>query len=195
MVGRPISELRVGEQAEASRSVTSSIVDEFVDAVGDHNPLHSDVEYARGTPFGKPIAPGIWTAGLISGVIGVQLPGPGSLYISQSLSFLKPVFIGDTITARVEIAELVPDRNRARLTTVCLNQDGQEVLRGEAWVKPPKSRIEYATAPATDSARSFDAIATPWAAVSPWMWGLTAMKLWSDVALRMVGPAARLRSR
>lgn len=144
MLGRPISELRVGERAETTRSVTRSILSEFVDAVGDVNPLHSDEAFAKQTPFGRPIAPGIWLAGLVSGVIGVQLPGPGSIYISQTLTFLKPVFIGDTITARVEISELVPDRNRVKLTTTCVNQHGEDVLTGEAWVKPPKARIAYA---------------------------------------------------
>lgn len=143
MTGRPISELEVGAQAEVSRLVTRRVIADFVEAVGDENPIHSDEEFAAHTPFGRPIAPGIWTAGLISGVMGTQLPGPGCLYMSQQLSFLKPVLLGDTITAKVEVVEVIPEKNRVRLKTVAVNQHGEEVLTGEAWIKPPKTRVVY----------------------------------------------------
>lgn len=143
MTGRTIDQLAVGETAELSRQVTQGDVLKFVESVGDRNPVHSDPAFAAETPFREPIAPGIWTAGLISAVIGTQLPGPGTIYVSQDLRFLRPVKPGDRITARVEVAELLPQRNRARLKTVCLNQRGEEVLTGEAWVVPPKSPIHY----------------------------------------------------
>lgn len=169
MIGRPIGELSVGVHAEVSRLVTPRVIAEFVEAVGDENPLHSDETFAATTPIGKPVAPGIWTAGVISGVLGTQLPGPGSLYISQELSFLKPVFLGDTITAHVEVVEVRMERNRVRLKTLAINQRGEEVLVGEAWVKPPKTRVVY-----TERV----GVSVP-AFVQPWFWGAAALNAWS----------------
>lgn len=143
MIGRSMDQLAVGNAATLSRTVTENDIAGFVDSVGDRNPVHSDPVFAATTPFREPIAPGIWTAGLISALIGTRLPGPGSIYVSQELRFLRPVKLGDKITARVEIAELLPERNRARLKTTCLNQRGEEVLSGEAWVLPPKQPIHY----------------------------------------------------
>src|SRR5436305_1534635 len=102
--------------------------------VGDFTAVHSDHVYAAGTPFKEPIAPGIYTAGLVSAVIGTRLPGPGAVYVSQSLKFMKPVKAGDTITARVEVLEVIRERNRIRMQTTCTNQRNEEVLSGEAWV-------------------------------------------------------------
>ena len=143
MVGKTSAELRPGDFAELERHVDMPAIAAFIEAVGDYNPIHSDPIYAASTSFREPIAPGVFTAGLISAVIGTQLPGPGTLYISQELKFLKPVFPGDVITATAVIAEIDPERNRVRLKTVCTNQDGVEVLAGDAWVKPPRERIEY----------------------------------------------------
>jgi 3-hydroxybutyryl-CoA dehydratase len=176
MLGRPISALRIGESAEASCTVTQTIIDQFVGAVGDANPLHSDPAFAQQTLFGRPIAPGIWTAGFVSGVIGTKLPGPGCIYISQTLSFLKPVFLGDTVTARVEIVELVAERNRARLTTECINQHGETVLRGEAWVKPPKMEMRY------ESRRP----SPLWFVDLPWTLGAAAVQMWGSAGRDMV---------
>ena len=169
MIGRPIIELSVGVHAEVSRVVTPRVVAEFVEAVGDENPLHSDEQFAATTRIGKPIAPGIWIAGLVSGVLGTQLPGPGSLYISQELSFLKPVFLGDTITARVEVAEVLTEKNRVKLKTLAINQRGEEVLAGEAWVKPPKTRIVY------NERVGVSVLAV----LQPWFWGAAALQAWS----------------
>jgi acyl dehydratase len=164
MIGRAIDELSVGESAELSRVVSEGDIAGFVDAVGDRNPVHSDPAFARTTPFGGPIAPGIWTAGLVSAVIGTRLPGPGSIYATQDLRFLRPVRPGDTITARVEVAELVRERNRARLRTVCVNQRGEQVLAGEAWVLAPRRHVVYAEDPVALGALTF------WA-LQPWAWG------------------------
>ena len=100
MIGKTIAELHPGERAEMARVVEEDDIASFIDAVGDLNPVHSDVDYAATTPFKSPIAPGVFTAGLISAVIGTRLPGPGAVYLSQSLKFVKPVRAGDTITAR-----------------------------------------------------------------------------------------------
>lgn len=176
MIGRAIDELMVGDSAETSRTVSDSDVTKFVDAVGDDNPVHSDPAFAATTPFRGPIAPGIWTAGLVSAVIGTRLPGPGSIYVSQDLRFLRPVRVGDTITARVEVFEVVPERNRIRLKTVCLNQRGEEVLTGEAWVLPPRDPIAHA-----GNERGVGAL-TFWA-FQPWAWAAQALSIWGVLAL------------
>ena len=152
MIGKTIHELSAGDVAEVVRRVDADGVAEFVDAVGDHNPIHSDPDYAAGTPFKEPIAPGVFTAGLISAAIGTKLPGPGAVYLSQSLEFLKPVKLGDTITARVTVVEVLRERNRIRLETVCLNQRDEAVLRGEAWVMPSRESVVYERA-ATSTGR------------------------------------------
>ena len=104
MIGKTIDEVKAGDHAEITRVVGNDDIADFVNAVGDHNPVHSDPAFAATTMFKSPIAPGIFTAGLISAVIGTTLPGPGAIYLSQSLKFMKPVYAGDTITARVEVA-------------------------------------------------------------------------------------------
>jgi acyl dehydratase len=104
MIGITIDVIAVGDSAQITRRVTDGDIAAFVDAVGDHNPVHADREYAATTVFKEPIAPGIWTAGLISAVIGTRLPGPGAIYLSQDLKFLKPVKAGDSISARVEVS-------------------------------------------------------------------------------------------
>ena len=143
MISRPIDELSLGDAEEIIRVVTLRDVAGFVETVGDRNPVHSDAVFAATTPFGGVIAPGIWTAGLVSAVIGTRLPGPGSIYLTQSLQFVKPVKLGDIITARVEVVEILPERKRVRLKTVCVNQRGEDVLTGEAWVRPPRQREVY----------------------------------------------------
>jgi acyl dehydratase len=129
MIGKTITELATGDCAEITRVVEQDDIAAFVDAVGDYNPVHSDPAYAAATPFKAPIAPGIFTAGLISAVIGTELPGPGAIYLSQSLKFVKPVKAGDVITARAEIVEMLAERNRVRLQTVCVNQRGERCSR------------------------------------------------------------------
>jgi 3-hydroxybutyryl-CoA dehydratase len=114
MIGKTIAELNVGDRAELTRLVEDDDLARFVGAVGDYNPVHNDPVYAAATIFKTPIAPGIFTAGLISAVIGTELPGPGAIYLSQTLKFVKPVRAGDTIAARVEIVEVIRDRNRIR---------------------------------------------------------------------------------
>ncbi|HKA63915.1 MAG TPA: MaoC family dehydratase [Methylomirabilota bacterium] len=143
MIGLTIDSIAVGDSAQITRRVTDDDIAGFVDAVGDYNPVHSDREYAAGTIFKEPIAPGIWTAGLVSAVIGTQLPGPGAIYISQELKFLKPVKCGDSISARVEVVEVNREKNRIRLRTVCSNQRAEDVLTGEAVVMPSRTAISY----------------------------------------------------
>jgi acyl dehydratase len=179
MTGRTIAELHEGDQAELTRVVDAADITSFTDAVGDFNPLHSDPMYAATTAFKTPIAPGIFTAGLISAVIGTRLPGPGAIYVSQELRFVKPVKAGDTITARVEIAELVRTRNRVRLKTVCTNQRGEEVLVGEAWVLPSRESVAY------DERSAASGALVRWA-FAPWMAASRAMTLWGRLGLALL---------
>ncbi|HHZ01487.1 MAG TPA: MaoC family dehydratase [Tissierellia bacterium] len=138
MIGFSIENLKVGQKASFTKSITETDVYLFAGISGDINPAHINEEYAKNTYFKRRIAHGILSAALISAVIGVQLPGPGTIYESQTLNFLAPVYFGDTITSTVEIKEIIKDRNRVVLTTLCTNQDGIEVTKGEAVVLPPR---------------------------------------------------------
>ena len=127
-------ELTVGQSATYTRRIGEREIRGFAEVSGDDNPMHLDPGFGARTRFGGVIAHGVLTAGLISTVVGTRLPGPGAIYLSQSLRFLRPVRPGDTITARAEVVELVPERRRVRLATTCTNQDGEVVLDGEALV-------------------------------------------------------------
>ena len=142
MDGKTIDELKVGDSAQISKTVSETDIYLFAGITGDFNPAHVDEQYARGTFFGTRIAHGMLTAGFISAVLGCRLPGPGAVYLRQEVSFLGPVKIGDTITARAEVTEIDTAKGRVRLLTTCDNQDGKRVLTGEAVVsprRPPKA--------------------------------------------------------
>ena len=140
MAGKSIDQIKVGDAAEFSKTVTESDVYLYAGITGDLNPAHLNEAYAKGTFFKTRIAHGMLTAGFISSILGMQLPGPGTIYMRQALSFLAPVRFGDTITARAEVVELITEKNRVRLKTTCTNQDGVVVLDGEALVSPPKAK-------------------------------------------------------
>lgn len=127
-------DLHVGQTAEFTKTVTETDVVLYAGITGDMNPLHIDQAAAERTRFGSRIAHGMLTAGFISTVIGMKLPGTGAIFMSQSLRFTRPVRIGDTVTARVEVLELVPAKRRARLSTVVVNAGGEAVIEGEALV-------------------------------------------------------------
>lgn len=130
--------LAVGQSATMAKTVTEADIVLFAGVTGDFNPVHVDAVAAAASSFGGRIAHGMLSAGFISATIAMRLPGPGTIYLSQSLRFTAPVRAGDTITARVEVLELVPKRRRVRLATVCTNQDGVAVLDGEAVVMVPE---------------------------------------------------------
>jgi len=138
IAGKTIDKLKVGDVAEFAKTVTETDIYLYAGITGDFNPAHVNEEYAKNTFFKTRIAHGMLTAGFISAIIANQLPGPGTIYLSQSLSFLAPVRIGDTITGRVEVLELM-EKNRVRLKTTCTNQEGVVVLSGEGLVSPPKA--------------------------------------------------------
>jgi 3-hydroxybutyryl-CoA dehydratase len=138
MIGKTIDELKVGDQASFSKTISETDVYLYAGITGDFNPAHVNEAYAQNTAFKTRIAHGMLTAGFISNLLGTQLPGPGSIYMSQSLRFLAPVVIGDTITATVEVIEILAEKKRARLKTTCANQEGTVVLDGEALISPPR---------------------------------------------------------
>ena len=129
-------DLSVGMTETLEKTVASSDVVGFAQLTGDRNPIHLSEHFAARTSFGKRIAHGLYTASLISAVLGTRLPGPGAIYISQTLNFRAPVKIGDTVEVSVAVAELMPEKFRARLACTC-SVDGEVVLDGEAWVKVP----------------------------------------------------------
>jgi len=133
-----IDELSVGQVAELAKTVTESDIVLFAGVTGDFNPVHVDAEAAKQSVFGQRIAHGMLSAGFISAVLGMRLPGPGSIYLSQTLRFTKPVRIGDTVTARVEVVEVIAAKRRVRLATTCRNQNDEVVVEGEAVVMMEK---------------------------------------------------------
>jgi 3-hydroxybutyryl-CoA dehydratase len=134
-------DLSVGLRETYAKLVTSEDIVAFAEISGDRNPIHLSDEFAAKTPFGSRIAHGIFTASLISAVIGTRLPGPGAIYISQNLRFLAPVRIGDTVETSVEIVELTDRGRRAKLRCACTVGDVL-VLEGEAEVKvPPRPSV------------------------------------------------------
>lgn len=131
-VERDASPLRLGARASLTRTITDEDVQAFARLTGDTNPLHLDEAFAQTTRFGRRVAQGFLVAGLISAVLGTQLPGPGAIYLEQRLRFLKPVFPGDAVTVRVEITGHQPEKGVVTLSTHCFNQHGGQVLSGEA---------------------------------------------------------------
>ena len=133
MAGLCLEDLSVGQSAMRSRTVTEADIDAFADVTGDRNPVHLDEAYAKQTNFQGRIAHGMLSAGYISAVLGVDLPGPGAIYLSQSLRFRRPVRIGDTVEAKVTVGAIDLDKGRVTLQTVC-SVGGKTVVDGEAVV-------------------------------------------------------------
>ncbi|MEL6747902.1 MAG: MaoC family dehydratase [Pseudomonadota bacterium] len=129
-------DLAIGMTASRSKVVTEADIEAFAEVSGDFNPVHIDEDYAATTPFKSRIAHGILSASVISAVFGMQLPGPGAIYVMQTLNFKAPVRIGDTVDARVEIANLFPEKRRVIFDCVCSCGD-TVVLDGEAVLLVP----------------------------------------------------------
>lgn len=138
MKGKTIKDISLGDKSSYSRTVSEADVVLFGGVSGDLNPAHFNEEYSKETMFKGRIAHGMLSASYISTVLGMQLPGPGTIYLSQELKFTAPVKFGDTITATVEVIEKIEDRNRIVLETICTNQSGKIVVKGKAIVMPPK---------------------------------------------------------
>jgi Acyl dehydratase len=125
---------KAGDTASITKTITDEDIRKFADASGDHNPLHLDEEFAKTTRFGRRIAHGMLSASLISAVIAGDLPGEGSIYLAQTLQFVAPVFPDDIVTAKVTIVSQREDKPIVKLATVCTNQHGEVVVKGEATV-------------------------------------------------------------
>ncbi|MDQ0256915.1 3-hydroxybutyryl-CoA dehydratase [Evansella vedderi] len=129
---------KIGEEASFSRTVTETDIVLFAGLSGDYNPVHVDKEYAKDTRFGQRIAHGILTTTFLSRLLGMELPGPGAIYLDQTLKFKKPVFIGDTITAKAIITEVDENRRILTLSTICTNQENKVVLEGSGRMMVPE---------------------------------------------------------
>jgi 3-hydroxybutyryl-CoA dehydratase len=128
------ADLKVGQTAERTKEMTESLVNAYAELTGDHSPVHVDEAAAKKTRFGTRIAHGMLSAGFLSAVIGMDLPGPGTIWVAQAFKFKKPVKLGDTITWRVEVTALFPEKKRATLATVARNQRGERVIEGEGTI-------------------------------------------------------------
>lgn len=137
----PSREIQVGDTASMSKLVSDEDVRVFADISGDRNPVHLDDEFAAGTPFKKRIAHGALSGALISAVLGMSMPGPGTIYLSQTLNFKAPVYIGEEITAKLEVTAYRADKRITTLKTEVYNQDNKLVLAGEAVVIAPSPKI------------------------------------------------------
>ncbi|HUS97575.1 MAG TPA: MaoC family dehydratase [Hyphomicrobiaceae bacterium] len=130
-------DLDIGMEASVTKTVTDNDIVAFANITGDHNPVHLDADYAAGTMFKERISHGMLTASYMSAVFGMELPGPGAIYISQTLNFRRPVKIGDTIKATASVLELFPAKNRVRFMCTCVNEAGKTVVEGEAILMVP----------------------------------------------------------
>jgi 3-hydroxybutyryl-CoA dehydratase len=126
------ADFHIGEQASLTKTVTESDVTTFARLIGDMNPIHIDDDYARKSRFGRRVAHGALTGGLISAVLGNKLPGPGSIYLSQQIEFLAPVFVGDTLTAVVEVTSWRPEKRIVTFKTDAYNQEDKQVVTGQS---------------------------------------------------------------
>ena len=134
-----IDKINLGDSASVSKTVTETDVYLFAGITGDLNPAHTNQVASEKTMFKGRIAHGMLSAGFISTVLGMYMPGPGTIYMGQELKFKAPVRIGDTITATGTVVELNVEKNRCKIETVCTNQDGKVVTTGVATVMPPKA--------------------------------------------------------
>ena len=125
-------EFSIGERANIVKEISEDDIVSLATITGDYNPLHVDVEFANKSRFKGRIAHGILGAGLISAVLGMKLPGPGSIYLSQNLKFVRPIHIGDMLTAEVEVTDWNPAKRIIRLNTRCFNQEGEDSMTGDA---------------------------------------------------------------
>ena len=134
--GYKFEDLSIGMSHETHHTITAEDIEKFAEVSGDYNPLHMDEDFAKKTPFGQRIAHGALTASYISGILGNDLPGPGSIFVGLSMRFRRPVFIGSHVTVRAEVSELEERGNRVTLKVTC-SVDGKAAISGEAKVMVP----------------------------------------------------------
>jgi 3-hydroxybutyryl-CoA dehydratase len=141
--GKGYDELVLGEEAAFSKTITETDVVLFAGLSGDFNPIHMDEEYARQTPFKRRIAHGALPQSLIAPVLGMQLPGPGTIVVEIRCRFKAPTYFGDTITAKATVAEKIPEKKRVRMALTWTNQRGETIADGEALVIPPPAALKF----------------------------------------------------
>lgn len=134
ITAQPYDQIRVGDKAHYAKTISEQDVTDFARITGDVNPVHVDEEFARRSLFGRRIAHGFLSGSLFSTVLGTRFPGPGTIYLRQEMEFVKPVFIGDTITAECEVIEKKDDKKILTFRTTLRNQQGETVLAGRAVV-------------------------------------------------------------
>lgn len=134
-----MDQMEVGMVAEYTDTITEDLIQSFADASGDDNPLHLDEGYAKTTMFKGRIAHGMLSGSFLSTIFGTIFPGPGGIYLSQNMKFTAPVRIGDVVTARAEIDEVVADKGRVHFRTTC-SVEGKDVIVGDAWIMPPRRK-------------------------------------------------------
>lgn len=139
-LGLTINELKVGDSSTFTKKVTEKMVNDFAEISGDHNPVHLDEKFAKTTMFKSRIAHGALVSSLFSNIFGNTLPGRGCIYFRQDSKFIAPVYLGDTITAKVIVKEIIPDRNRVIFDTIATNQNGKDVIVGSAVILPRKDK-------------------------------------------------------
>ncbi len=139
---KTFDEIKVGDTAELTRTLKPQDIELFAVMSGDVNPAHVDEAYARSDMFHQVIAHGMWGGALISAVLGTELPGPGTIYLNQSLSFRRPVGLGDTVTVRVTVTEKLPEKKRLKIDCLCTNQHGEIIIKGEADVIAPGEKVK-----------------------------------------------------
>lgn len=133
-------EIRIGDKVIGKKTITDEMIVGFAESTGDKNPIHLDQEYAATTFFKNRIAHGMLIGGLISSILGNEFPGNGTIYITQTMNFLAPVYINDEITVEIEVMSFL-EKNRLEMRTECINQHGVAVLKGKAIVMPPKHHV------------------------------------------------------
>lgn len=138
---KTFDEIKPGDSAELTRKLTAQDIELFAVMSGDVNPAHVDADFAKSDAFHKVIAHGMWGGALISAVLGTELPGPGTIYLNQNLNFLHPVGLGDTVTVRVTVTGISAETHNVTLDCLCLNQDGETVIEGQALVKAPSEKV------------------------------------------------------
>jgi acyl dehydratase len=125
--------LSVGQRAQRTQTVTAKDVELYAEITGDRNPLHFEPDFAKRTRFGRLVAQGGITAGMLNALVAMDLPGAGTVFMNQSLRYLAPTYLGDTLTAEIEVLSLKPDKPVCQLRATITNQDGTTVLEGECW--------------------------------------------------------------
>lgn len=138
MIGKTIQAINIGDSAFQEVEITEQHVETFGEITNDKNPAHFDSDYASKTMFKKRISHGMYVGSLFSKVFGMDLPGYGAIYISQTLKFKRPVYFGDVIKAEVTVTEMNIERNRVYFNCIATNQNGEVVVKGEAELMPPK---------------------------------------------------------